>query len=399
MKRPLIIFYGYLEIHNASAQIARTFWEHLPLDEYSPTVICADIDSSFVPSIPIIKVKDNYFLHFIGRVFKKLNLKDFTMIPDVQYYSWNSRVLKKVKQILKKEHFDYIHTISTPQSTHLLGLKIKDITGLPLIMQCNDPWHDTSGRNYRFSFCAEKDLVFEGRAANGANVIIHSNQVISDIWQGRYGDSISKKIRVVPFSFNIYNLPKINENKGPNERIVISHIGNIYSSRSSITVFKGVEQLLSEHPEFKDRFVIQFIGQVPKSEMDYVRLHYLGTNIKFLGSIAPEELHSYYEQSDIFLIIDVVIKRNPNYPSKLMLYYYYRKPIVALTTANSNIEKELMHSGHSVCYYENPQGICDYLNIAITRYETLQNFNKNEWEKHTVENVKRIYNEIIESLI
>lgn len=399
MKKPLIIFFGYQETHNASAQIARTFWEHVPRNEFEPTIICAPGDNSSHSVNKIVLVKENILIRFFFKVLRRIKLKDLVMIPDIQYYSWNKRVRRQADKLLKTGAYDYIHTIATPMSSHLIGVSLKKEFRLPLIIQCNDPWHDTSGRQYKYQWCATKDLAFERKAAQNADIIIHSNQVIADIWAERYGKEIANKINVVPFSFNIYDLPKLVEQKRIGGRLNISHIGNIYSTRSSLTIFKGIELLINEHPEMKDKFFFRFIGEVHQSEMEYVKNHGLLGNIEYLGSIAPEELESYYLDADIFLIIDVVIKRNPNYPSKLMMYYYYRKPILALTTQNSNLEKELLSSGHSICYYDDADSIRNFLYSAITDYDSLLHFNKEEWKKHTVENVESIYSGILTTLL
>ncbi|MCH3941590.1 MAG: glycosyltransferase [Bacteroidales bacterium] len=395
MLKPLVILFGYKEVHNASAQIARTFWENIPKTDYSPTIICAQMSSEVLLNNPVYHVNNNRLIHSIFAVFRRLHFKDVSMIPDIEYYSWNPQALKKIKKLLKSEHFDYIHTISSPQSTHLLGLELKRITGLPLVVQCNDPWHDTSGRKYHFKRLAELDLKYEREVAEGADIIIHTNRVIADIWHERYGEEVFNKIHVVPLSFNIYNLPVVQKKENPNEKLIISHIGNIYSSRSSMTIIRGVEKFLSDYPNYKSKFEIQFVGGVHQKEKEYVYEHGLTEYIKYLGKIAPENLQTIYEQSDIFLLIDVIIKRNPNYPSKLMMYYYYQRPILGLTTPNSNLEEELLESGHTVCYYDDIESVCDYLKIALTDYKRLNCFKTNYWEKHTVENVFSIYDAII----
>lgn len=399
MKKPLIIFFGYQEIHNASAQIARTFWEHVPREEFAPTIICAPGDNCFHSANRIVVVKENRLVRFFFKVLSRIKLTDLAMIPDIEYYSWNRRAFLQAKKLLKTGDYDYIHTIATPMSSHLLGVSLKREFKLPLVIQCNDPWHDTSGRKYKFKWCATKDLDFESKAAHNADVIIHSNQVIADIWTERYGKEIESIIKVVPFSFNIFHLPKFVEQKRNKGRLNISHIGNIYSTRSSLTIFKGIELLLAEHPDLKEKFFIRFIGNVLQSEKEYVKDHGLSGNIEYLGSIAPERLESYYLDADIFLIIDVVIRRNPNYPSKLMMYYYYRKPILALTSPNSNLEKELSSSGHSVCYYEDANSVKGFLSKAINDYESLLHFNREEWKKHTIDNVRLIYNDILYSIL
>ena len=397
-KKPLVIFYGYQEIHNASAQIARTFWEHVSREEFDPTIICALHDENFHSVNNIISVEENSITRLFFRILRRLKLKDFTMIPDIEFFSWNYRAFRKAKKLLRTGDYDYIHTIASPMSSHLIGVKLKRRAGIPLVIQCNDPWHDTSGRNYRFQWCANRDLYYERVAAENADVIIHSNSVITEIWNERYGEVIASKIHVVPFSFNIYKLPKIGGLRKVGKKLNISHIGNVYSSRSSITIFKGIESLLNEHPEVKDKFFIRFIGEVHQNEKEYVKEHNLASYVEYLGSKSPDDLAKYYLEADMFLIIDVVIKRNPNYPSKLMLYYYYRKPIVALTTPNSNIETELTKSGHSVCYYNDYKSVQDVLYKAITDYDSLLHFNQDEWKKHTIESVAYIYTSLIDAL-
>lgn len=395
MLRPLVILFGYKEIHNASAQIARTFWENIPKTEFSPTIVCAQMESDVHLTNEIVQFKNSRIVHNILASFRRMKFKDITMIPDIEYYSWNPFALKKIKKLLNSERFDYIHTISSPQSTHLLGLRLKQLTGLPLIVQCNDPWHDTSGRKYCLDKFAKLDLKYEEEVAKGADIIIHTNNVIADIWHERYGEDVYNKIRVVPLSFNIYNLPTVQKKEKPKDKLIISHIGNIYSSRSSMTIIKGVEKFLSDYPNYGNKIEIHFVGGVHQQEMDYVHEHGLSEHIKYLGKIDPEKLQSIYEQTDIFLLIDVIIKRNPNYPSKLMMYYYYQRPILGLTTPNSNLEEELRNSGHTVCYYDNTESICSFLKKAVTDYHSLTYFKTNYWEKHTIENVFSIYNTII----
>lgn len=395
MKKCLLIEYGYKEVHNASAQIARTFWEHIPEDEFQPTIVCAGGDWKGPSRWPIIEIRKNRLLHVIFVTLRRLGLNDLTMIPDIEYYSWNPFAYKRIKKLLDKQEFDYIHVISSPQSSHLLGLSLKKKAGIPLIIQCNDPWHDTSGRRYKYKWCAKRDLKYEKLVAEGADVVIHSNNVIADIWHERYGEKVFNKIRVVPFSFNIHELPEISSSNGSREKLIISHIGNIYSTRSSLTIFQGVEQLIHNHPECRDKFEIYFIGIVHQSEIDYVREHELNDCIKHIGKIAPDSLKPFYINSDIFMLIDVVIKRNPNYPSKLMMYYYYRKPIWGLTTPNSNLAEELQSSGHSVCYYDDSIAVAEYLYKAITEYDSLLKFNHDFWKKHIVKNVRGIYNGIL----
>ena len=105
MLKPLVILFGYKEVHNASAQIARTFWENIPKTDYSPTIICAQMSSEVLLNNPVYHVNNNRLIHSIFAVFRRLHFKDVSMIPDIEYYSWNPQALKKNKEIAKVRTF------------------------------------------------------------------------------------------------------------------------------------------------------------------------------------------------------------------------------------------------------------------------------------------------------
>ena len=68
MKKPLVIFFNYKELQDASGQIARTFWEHLPAEEFSPTILCADIKTGLQFDSHVIGVKENILLRYFFRL-------------------------------------------------------------------------------------------------------------------------------------------------------------------------------------------------------------------------------------------------------------------------------------------------------------------------------------------
>lgn len=395
MITPIIIDRNYGIINNAAGQISRTFWEHTDREVFDPYVFCGNESPNAKSQNLVFPISDNkYIRHFFG-AFKQIGFPDWSLIPDRGRFAWNPNAYQKIVELSRSVKFDYIHSISSPQSTHLLALKLKSKLGIPWIAQFDDPWHDTSGRNYKLNYYRTIDLELEKKVAESADIIIHSNQVIRDIWVERYGDHVAKKIVILPFNFNIYSLPKVLEPKVKDDKLVISHIGHIYSTRSSLTMLKALESAIEKSPHIRSNIHINFIGGIHPNEKQYAVDKGLLDVVSFIPTLHPDELEKYYQDSNMFLIIDVNIKRSPNYPSKLMMYYYYQRPIIGITNPGSQLEIELVNTGNSCFYYGEYEKLSNMLIDATTNYEKYLGFDHNRWKRHTVENVQSLYYDLV----
>jgi len=398
MIKPLFIDNDYQLINSASGQIARNLWEHQDETKFQPTIVCTPTDFVFKSRWKTIEVSDHFKIWYLGVGFRKIGLPGLALMPDMYRFSWGWFVKRRIRTL----DFDYIHTLSSPQSTHLIGLSLKQKTGKPWIAQFNDPWTDSSGRkNHNPAFTAKVDLKYERMVVENADIIIHTNHILPDIWIERYGETIKDKMVVIPLNFNISQLPEINDSikMGHSDVLKIAHIGEIYSTRSCVDFLKGVSMFFKKNPVFRNKLHITFVGGVKKEEEGVAKDLGVDDVVEYTPRLAPEQLGKYYNSSDIFLAIDVNLKRSPSYPSKLMMYHYYRKPILGITNPNSIMEEEMHNSGNSVCYYGHPEQVADYLYRAITDYNSLNTFNKDYWRRFTVDNVASIYSTLVEKLL
>lgn len=398
MIKPLFVDNDYQILNSASGQIARNFWENQLDTVFNPLIVCASKDFRFESRWKIIQVKEYYGVWYLDSVFRRIGLPGLSLMPDMYRFSWAHFVKKRIRNV----EFDYIHTLSSPQSTHLIGLDLKKKTGKPWIAQFNDPWTDSSGRkNHKPAFTAKVDSKYERMVVENADLIIHTNHILPDIWIERYGDSIKDKMVVIPLNFNISSLPNVDDSLQKEESGVlnIAHIGEIYSTRSCVDFLKGVSMLFKQNPEFRNMLHITFVGGVKKEEAGVARELGLDDVVEYTPRLAPEQLGKYYNSTDVFLAIDVNLNRSPSYPSKLMMYHYYRKPILGVTNPNSIMEEELNNSGNFVCYYGHPEQVAEYLHRAITDYNSLNTFDKDYWKRFTVENVTSIYTNLVNKLV
>ena len=102
----------------------------------------------------------------------------------------------------------------------------------------------------------------------------------------------------------------------------------------------------------------------------------------------------------MFLAIDLNISESMFFPSKLMTYYYYKKPILGISNRGSVLESELMGTGHTNFSFDDIKGIERYLESAIHyKTENILNVDKEKWLEYTYENVYSKYYAIVTRLI
>ena len=398
MIHPLLIEYDYKVINNASGQIVRAFWENIPEDEFSPTIICAEKESTFNSKWPLFEYKDYHFLTRAGHAMRKTCFPDLANQPDMYWLLWGHGVLRKIDDILENYNFDFIHSVSCPTAAHLVAMEIKKRTGLPWIAQFHDPWIGNPSRKFKTEFFRKRFEQMEYEIAKNADYIIHTNSVILDTWKKRYGSLVEGKIISLPLSFNTINLPKQIE-KDIKRKIVLSHIGEIYYSRTLKDLVDAIYEIEQEDNTIPQKFQIQLIGRIKESEINYIHSRHLENMFDFVGVLPPDKLNEYYRNADAYLALDMQTPNSPCYPSKLMMYYYFRKPILGITTQGSIMEKDLDKSGHHCFYYGDVNNIKSYLLNLLEGKSNIYNFNKDYWKRFTVESAIEDYRKIVQKVL
>jgi len=157
-----------------------------PLKFYSLFKSNGRIPQSVIPK----KTLFDRFLAFI-----RLNF----FIPDARI-GWNPFAIKKALRIIRDQKIKYIITTGPPHSTHLIGLKVKKITGVKWLADFRDPWQELFYLKsfFRFNYIKNFDLKLERKVLSSANGIITT---VGD----QYHSILKNKISSNQKFFSIYN--------------------------------------------------------------------------------------------------------------------------------------------------------------------------------------------------
>jgi glycosyltransferase involved in cell wall biosynthesis len=328
---------------------------------------------------------------------------DLVLHPDIEKYTFLPFLKSELRNIKNYTDFDWIHTISNPCSSHLAGLALKKKTKLPWVAQFYDPWVGNCYREFKTSTFSKFDAKTEYKIALNADVIIHTNEVIKDKWIKRYGDIVRDKIVVLPFCYdeNIeikdYNGFDINRTAG--KKISILYVGNLYLNRNIDDLILAINELKTTIPDLEDKIVFRFVGIVSRHDIENIKKNKLDNMFELIGQRPYDQLVEYYEDADVLLVIDAPAKENIFFPSKLIEYFVYKKPLLGISPKISETHNLLVESGHTAIENGSIRKIVDYLSSLLINEGDSIKFNSDYYMKFSPDLVAKQYIELIESKI
>lgn len=321
-------------------------------------------------------------------------------VPDISRITISPFLRNKCGKYIKSHKVDAIHTVSFPCSSHLIGAELKMKFGIPWVAHFYDPWIDNPLRN--IPHCLhKKDLEQERIVAEKANAIIHSNYVIKNCWIERYGKAIENKIHIIPFGYGLSQMKTFKPFEGnlpQRERIVMSYIGTTAGDRNFQSLIKAVNLFANENPLLRGKIEIRLLGNLLQEDRELICQYNLKDIIHFVGRVAPDKLSVYFKQSDVFIVIDSPQQRNVFFPSKLVDYFYYQKPILGISP-NVGVTHQYLTQSGNCCYDNNDiEGIAEYLKRITTDFKSIMNYEKNYYLNFSPSTIATTYKSIINEI-
>lgn len=328
-----------------------------------------------------------------------LNGKEI-IVPDNGIITTLPFLRKRCRDYLKNNKVDAIHTVSFPCSSHLLGAELKKEFAIPWIAHFYDPWIDNPIRNVP-KYNRLKDINMENIVAKNADAIIHSNSIIKDCWIERYGKCINKKIHIIPFGYSDEQMKAFNSFDGnlpQSDKIVLTYIGTCAGDRNFSSLIKAVEKLTNRVQNVNNKIEIRLLGNLLPTDKVLIGEKNLWSIFNFIGYQSQSELLRYYKESDIFIVIDSPQKRNVFFPSKLIDYFYYQKPILGISPKIGVTNYFLTESGNFCYENDNIDGITSYFENLIYDFSSILNYDKRYYLNFSPEKLKQEYSKILESI-
>jgi len=322
MNKVLVIVYYWPPSGGAGVQRWLKFVKYLPQFGWLPTVITTKdgdypaVDESLLQEVPdsikVIRTKTPTFGKLFTNsknkkipygsleaksgdsLFKKISfwIRLNLVVPDARKV-WNKYALDTAFKEMSNEKYDIVITSGPPHSTHLIGLKLKQIFKMKWLADFRDPWTkiDYLEKVKRHSITEKLDKNLESKVVSESDLALSINQNILD------GLNAEKKGRIIPNGFDPADFEGIQRQK--TEKFEINYFGNITKERDPAIILKTVNELIEKSPEIQ----INIWGNVSDDVSIELRKSDKNNILKFHEYIPHDEMLQKMVNSNLLMLL------------------------------------------------------------------------------------------------
>jgi hypothetical protein len=249
------------------------------------------------------------------------------LIPDPRLF-WIKPSVNFLTGICKQNEFKAVITTGPPHSMHLIGRELKRKTGIPWLADFRDPWSN-------WEFLDTLKLSKWARRIHRkleASVFKEADRLvtISPTFKNEMERIGAKNVQVVLNGYDPADIPaalSTTDLQSPVLEIVYS--GVIDGIRDPFPLLKALKTVFGHTT---DKVRLTFVGRVNESIKHLVANDiWFNTHVDLPGYVSHKEVFSYYERSQILLLILTNTKNaKGNIPGKLFEYMATGREILAL---------------------------------------------------------------------
>lgn len=262
-------------------------------------------------------------------------LTSCVLVPDA-YLGWFPFALAAARARIERGGIDVLLTTSSPDSAHLVGLVLRERTGVPWVADFRDPWVRRLTFRAPTPLHARVQTWLEGRVLARADCVLVTNEATRADFLARYPELPKAKLVVLPNGFDPSDLAPGATSAGrsasdPGRRFVLAHTGLLSGKRSLAPLLQGLRVLFEHRPELRSRLLVRQIGPRESVNDALVRQHGLSDVVEFgPPSRHPEVLQAMAVADGLLLLEADAPQGSLITPGKIFEYLAVGRPILAL---------------------------------------------------------------------
>ena len=265
-------------------------------------------------------------------------------IPDARVL-WVKPSVAFLETYIKAQCIDVLITTGPPHSLHLIGLALQEKVGVKWVADFRDPW-TTIGYHKDLNLspkAAQKHKHLERAVLQKADLIL----VTSPTTQKEFQAITQQPMEVIT---NGYDTEKI-ERQPLDEKFTLAHIGSLLSERNPKVLWKVLQELCNEHPQFKADFQLKLIGKVSQEVLDSLLEYHIDSHVSNLGYLSHAAAVTEQRKSQVLLLIEIDrLDTRCIIPGKLFEYMVSERPIIGIGPKDSDFATLLKETNTGVFF-------------------------------------------------
>ena len=288
-------------------------------------------------------------------------------------WSWALPATARGLALLRRGDFELVYSTGGVFSAHLAGYWLKRLTGCRWIAEVHDPLivpgRPPKGRHERLLAYIEKQICEHADLAwwftDGALAAARQ----------RHPSLGVRGIAVLPGA----EPPVARTDYQPGARCVFGHFGSLAATRSLTPALQGLAALLARRPELRSLVRLEVYGSAldPQAALsvDALGLHDVVLPMGRLefdpqsGVTGRARVMHRMQQVDVLLMLHGSAPECEEYiPSKLYEYFWARRPVLALTFRNAQLDALVRAHGGWVADTTNAAAVVSSIEAAIDHW-------------------------------
>ncbi|MDP4680685.1 MAG: glycosyltransferase family 4 protein [Cyclobacteriaceae bacterium] len=290
-------------------------------------------------------------------------------IPDPRVF-WVRPSSKFLESIIKDNNIELVITTGPPHSMHLIGKRLKKITGVKWIADFRDPWSDWDVlEKMKISSVAHSiHRSLEKKVMKNCDLLLTvSNRLAHSFVEKQSASNVKVVNNGVDEDDFISTEPSSKDLKF---RIV--HMGLLNEIRNPTQLWKVLEELCTEEEGFKDKLEVVLAGMVSDSILDQIKeSKQLHESLTYLDYLPHKEVFEQYHSASVLLLL---LNQSENakwiLPGKMYEYMFTGKPILTLGDTESDVRDLLKEcDAGEVFYFDDKEKIKSFLILAYQDFK------------------------------
>jgi glycosyltransferase involved in cell wall biosynthesis len=263
-------------------------------------------------------------------------------------YFWARAATRKALEVARKLPRGIVIATSPPHAALIAGARISRRLRWPLILDYRDPWSAYDWpQSHRGWLSQWLGALIEARLVKRSAARVLNTPDMRGWFEESFPAAATERNFVVPNGFDAMPAAVAPSSIGP---IEIVHAGEIYGSRSLLSLLRAVERLGVRHPG-RPIHVTSY-GALPAAEWQRIREAGLERFIEDKARIPFTALFAELQRAHVLL---AVVSEHMTYSTPYKIYDYMAagRPILGLAPRDAALHELLADSGAGVCVEHN----------------------------------------------
>lgn len=281
-------------------------------------------------------------------IFKKLSqtYKNWAAIPD-DHWGWYPFAVRLGQRIIREQGIDAIFTTSGPYTAHLIGLRLKQLTGKAWLADFRDNWMRNVYIQFPTPLHRRIHRALERRVFLQADAV---TTVQSDVYDP--ADLALDKSKFIHLTNGFDEADFSSLQRATSDNFTITFTGSFYASISPESFLRGLRALLDERPALRPQVRVRIFGHSYDIDVAHLAAQLgLEKTVDCLGVVPYHEALQAMVNADVLLLILFDSEHSSNqtvYSGKLFEYLGAGRPILGIMSPKGVAADIIRQTGSGV---------------------------------------------------